>query len=144
MSQPAKPVSDAPSSWWTGSSGVGRGAPEPAGVLAAPGGLGGDPGTSEWYAGPMELLTDDQITVELSETPGWTLAGSEISRTVERHDFKDAMIFVGGVAFLAEEANHHPDILVQWNKVTLTLSTHSAGGLTAADFSMARLISGLA
>ncbi|MGD0935314.1 MAG: 4a-hydroxytetrahydrobiopterin dehydratase [Streptosporangiaceae bacterium] len=92
----------------------------------------------------MELLTDDQITAELFETPGWTLAGSEISRTVQRQDFKDAMIFVGGVAFLAEEANHHPDILVQWNKVTLTLSTHSAGGLTAADFSMARLISGLA
>ena len=69
----------------------------------------------------MELLTDDQITAELSETPGWTLAGSEISRTVQRQDFKDAMIFVGGVAFLAEEANHHPDILVQWNKVTLTL-----------------------
>jgi 4a-hydroxytetrahydrobiopterin dehydratase len=144
MSQPAKPVSDAPSSWWTGSSGVGRGAAEPAGAPAAPGGLGGDPGTSEWYAGRMELLTDDQITAELSETPGWTLAGSEISRTVERHDFKDALIFVGGVAFLAEEANHHPDILIQWDKVTLTLSTHSAGGLTAADFSMARLISGLA
>ena len=69
----------------------------------------------------MELLTDDQITAELSETPGWTLAGNEISRTVERQDFKDAMIFVGGIAFVAEEANHHPDILVQWNKVTLTL-----------------------
>jgi 4a-hydroxytetrahydrobiopterin dehydratase len=92
----------------------------------------------------MELLTDDQITAELSETPGWALDGREISRTVERRDFEDAMIFVGGVAFLAEEANHHPDILIRWNKVTLTLSTHSAGGLTAADFSMARLISGLA
>jgi 4a-hydroxytetrahydrobiopterin dehydratase len=144
MSQPAKPVSDAPSSWWTGSSGVGRGAAELAGAPAAPGGLGGDPGTSEWYAGGMELLTDDQITAELSETPGWALDGNEISRTVDRRDFKDAMIFVGGVAFLAEEANHHPDILIRWNKVTLTLSTHSAGGLTAADFSMARLISGLA
>ena len=47
------------------------------------------------------------------------------------------------MAFLAERANHHPDILIQWNKVTLTLSTHSAGGLTGADFNLARLISGL-
>ncbi len=92
----------------------------------------------------MELLTDDQITAELAESPGWALEGRQITRTVQRKDFKDAIIFVGGVAFLAEKANHHPDILIQWNKVTLTLSTHSAGGLTAADFSMARRISGLA
>ena len=91
----------------------------------------------------MELLTDDQITAELSESPGWSLEGGQITRTVQRKDFKDAIIFVGAVAFLAERANHHPDILIQWNKVTLTLSTHSAGGLTAADFNVARLISGL-
>ena len=47
------------------------------------------------------------------------------------------------MAYLAEEANHHPDILVQWNKVTLTLSTHSAGGLTANDFRLARTIDAL-
>ena len=69
----------------------------------------------------MELLTDDQITAELSDAPGWTLEGGQITRTVQRKDFKDAIIFVGGVAFLAERANHHPDILIQWNKVTLTL-----------------------
>lgn len=91
----------------------------------------------------MELLTDDQITAKLSEASGWTLEGGQITRTVQRKDFKDAIIFVGGVAFLAERANHHPDILIQWNKVTLTLSTHSAGGLTAADFNLARQISGL-
>jgi 4a-hydroxytetrahydrobiopterin dehydratase len=92
----------------------------------------------------MELLTDDQITAELAESPGWTIEDRQITRTVERKDFKDAIIFVGGAACLAEQANHHPDILIQWNKVTLTLSTHSAGGLTAADFSLARRISGLA
>jgi len=92
----------------------------------------------------MELLTDDQITAELAESPGWTLEDGQITRTVRRKDFKESIIFVGAVAFLAEEANHHPDILIRWNKVTLTLSTHSAGGLTAADFSMARRISGLA
>jgi 4a-hydroxytetrahydrobiopterin dehydratase len=91
----------------------------------------------------MELLTDDQITAELSEAPGWALENGEITRTIERRDFKDALLLVGAVAFLAEQANHHPDVLIQWNKVTLTLSTHSAGGLTAADFSLARQVSAL-
>ena len=91
----------------------------------------------------MELLNEDQIAAELAGTPGWTREGSQITRTIKRRDFRDALLLVGAVAFLAEQANHHPDILVQWNRVTLTLSTHSAGGLTAADFSMARKISGL-
>jgi 4a-hydroxytetrahydrobiopterin dehydratase len=91
----------------------------------------------------MELLTDDQITAELAESEGWALEQGEITRTFERRDFKDAMLLVGAVAFLAEEVNHHPDIDVRWNKVTLTLSTHSAGGLTAADFALARRISAL-
>ena len=91
----------------------------------------------------MELLTDDQITAELAESPGWSLENGEITQTFERKDFKDALLLVGAVAFLAEAANHHPDIDIRWNKVTLTLSTHSAGGLTAADFSLARRISAL-
>ena len=91
----------------------------------------------------MELLTDDQITAELNESPGWALENGEITRTIERRDFQDALLLVGAVAFLAEQANHHPDILIQWNKVTLTLSTHSAGGLTAADLSLARRVSAL-
>ena len=91
----------------------------------------------------MELLTDDQITAELAESEGWALEQGEITRTFERRDFKDAMLLVGAVAFLAEEANHHPDVDIRWNKVTLTLSTHSAGGLTAADFALARRISAL-
>jgi 4a-hydroxytetrahydrobiopterin dehydratase len=92
----------------------------------------------------MELLTDDQITAELAESPGWSLANGEITQTFTRQDFKDALLLVGAVAFLAEEANHHPDIDIRWNKVTLTLSTHSAGGLTAADFALARRVSALA
>ena len=91
----------------------------------------------------MELLTDDQITAELNETPGWALEGGEITRTFTRRDFSDALLLVGAVAFLAEEAGHHPDVDIRWNKVTLTLSTHSAGGLTAADFALAKRISAL-
>jgi 4a-hydroxytetrahydrobiopterin dehydratase len=92
----------------------------------------------------MELLKEDQITAALAAAPGWTREGSQISRTVGRRDFRDAILFVGALAYHAEQANHHPDILVQWNRVTLTLSTHSAGGLTEADFAMARLINTLA
>jgi 4a-hydroxytetrahydrobiopterin dehydratase len=92
----------------------------------------------------MELLTEDEIAARLSAVPGWSREGSSISCVVTREDFRDAMLFVGAVAFLAESANHHPDIAISWNRVTFTLSTHSAGGLTAADFALAGRISALA
>ena len=85
----------------------------------------------------MDLLSDEEIEVGLASLPAWTRAGGSISRTVELADFKAAMLFTGAVAYMAEKANHHPDILIEWNKVTLTLSTHSAGGLTAADIALA-------
>ena len=85
----------------------------------------------------MDLLSDEEIEVGLASLPAWTRAGGSISRTVELADFKAAMLFTGAVAYMAEKANHHPDILIQWNRVTLTLSTHSAGGLTAADIALA-------
>ncbi len=91
----------------------------------------------------MELLTEDEIAGRLSGARGWKRDGSSISTTVTRSDFRDALLFTGAVAYLAEQANHHPDVLIQWNKVTLTLSTHSAGGLTAADFDLAAKISAL-
>ena len=91
----------------------------------------------------MELLTDDEISGRLGGVPGWAREGSSITTTVTRSDFREAMLFTGAVAYLAEQAGHHPDILIQWNKVTLTLSTHSAGGLTAADFDLAAKISAL-
>ena len=53
------------------------------------------------------------------------------------------MLFAAAVGYLAEQANHHPDMTIQWNRVTLTLSTHSAGGLTSADFDLARRITAL-
>ncbi len=89
----------------------------------------------------MDLLTADEISSRLSGLSGWQQAGDAISATVTREDFRDALLFVGAVAYLAESAGHHPDITIQWNKVTLTLSTHSAGGLTAADFDLAERIS---
>jgi 4a-hydroxytetrahydrobiopterin dehydratase len=92
----------------------------------------------------VDLLTDEEITVGLASLPAWTRAGGSISRTVEFADFRAAMLYTGAAAYLAEKANHHPDILIQWNRVTLTLSTHSAGGLTAADISLAGQLDELA
>jgi 4a-hydroxytetrahydrobiopterin dehydratase len=91
----------------------------------------------------MDVLTTEALTGELASVPDWAHVGDSIRRTVTRDDFRAAMLYVGAVAYLAEEANHHPDILVQWNRVTLTLSTHSAGGLTAGDFALARTIDAL-
>jgi 4a-hydroxytetrahydrobiopterin dehydratase len=91
----------------------------------------------------MDLLNDEMIARELTEVPGWERAGDAIVKTATLGDFKEAMAYVNQVADLAEARNHHPDITIQWNKVTLTLSTHSAGGLTANDFDLARRINGL-
>ncbi len=91
----------------------------------------------------MSLLTESQITEELAGVPAWTRDGGSIITVTERQDFRDALLYVGAVAYLAESANHHPDVTIAWNKVTLTLSTHSAGGLTVNDFALARQISAL-
>jgi 4a-hydroxytetrahydrobiopterin dehydratase len=80
---------------------------------------------------------------ELTGT-GWRREGDAIVRDLQFDDFAGAMAYVNRVADLAEEANHHPDILVHgWNKVRLMLTTHSEGGLTDNDFQMARRIDGL-
>jgi 4a-hydroxytetrahydrobiopterin dehydratase len=91
----------------------------------------------------MDLLTETQISAELAELPAWARQGNEITTTTVRKDFRDALLYLGAVAYLAEKANHHPDIAIAWNKVTLTLSTHSAGGLTANDVALAHQISAL-
>ncbi len=91
----------------------------------------------------MRLLTDDEIATAIGQAAGWERTGNSITRSIKLGDFRDAMIYVGAVAHLAQAANHHPDIAISWNQVTLTLSTHSAGGLTEADFALARQISAL-
>jgi len=91
----------------------------------------------------MTLLTSEQVQAGLAAAPGWELDGSQITRTVTRKDFGDALRYVNAVGYLAEKAEHHPDIFVSWNTVRLTLSTHSAGGLTDKDFALAKAINGL-
>ena len=94
----------------------------------------------------MALLSEQEIDGALAGLGGWQLrGGTAIEREFKLDDFAGALAFVNRVGELAEEANHHPDILLHgWNKVRLTLSTHSAGGLTEADLSLARAIDGLA
>jgi 4a-hydroxytetrahydrobiopterin dehydratase len=91
----------------------------------------------------MATLTPEQVTAELTATPGWKAGDGQLTQVVTRENFRDALLFVNAVGYLAERANHHPDISIAWNKVTLTLSTHSEGGLTGKDFALARLISDL-
>jgi len=91
-----------------------------------------------------ELLTDDEISSRLQGLP-WKREGDQIARDLTFADFKAAIAFVNHVAGAAEEANHHPDITVHgWNKVRLSLTNHSAGGLTEADFRLANRIEELA
>ncbi len=91
----------------------------------------------------MSLLTEPEITAELATVPAWTRVTDSITTVTQRADFRDALLYVGAVAYLAESAGHHPDVTIRWNRVTLTLSTHSEGGLTANDFALARQISAL-
>jgi 4a-hydroxytetrahydrobiopterin dehydratase len=85
-------------------------------------------------------LTDKEIQERLQTLKDWTFSGGEIQRRYKFSEFVSAMAFVNHVAAEAEKMDHHPDILIQYNKVTLTLSTHSAGGLTSMDFELAKRI----
>lgn len=89
-------------------------------------------------------LAEPQIILALGTLPDWKKTGDVIARTFEFKDFSAAMDFTNAVAALAEQAQHHPDIDVRWNKVTLALSTHDAGGLTEKDFALARQCDALA
>jgi 4a-hydroxytetrahydrobiopterin dehydratase len=92
----------------------------------------------------MPKLNAAQIKTALQTAPDWKRQGSTITRTFQFKDFPMAIKFVNAVAQLAESAWHHPDIDIRWNKVTLTLTTHDAGGLTEKDFELAKQFDGLA
>ena len=87
----------------------------------------------------MAKLSSEEIDEALEALPEWTRSGEMIKRTFTFKGFPGAMLFVNAVAYLAEKANHHPDIDIRWNKVTLALTTHDAGGLSEKDFALAKL-----
>jgi 4a-hydroxytetrahydrobiopterin dehydratase len=87
-----------------------------------------------------QRLSDISIQRELGNLPGWSRRGDVITRTFQFRDFLTGIDFVSAVAKAADAADHHPDIDIRYTKVTCSLSTHSAGGITQKDLDMARKI----
>jgi 4a-hydroxytetrahydrobiopterin dehydratase len=88
----------------------------------------------------MARLSDEEIEERLAGLAGWERDGDAIRRAFELDDFKGSVDFVNRLTPEAEGMNHHPDLAISWNEVTVTITTHSEGGLTANDFELARRI----
>ena len=86
------------------------------------------------------LLSEPEIAASLVSVPDWRRDGDELVRTVRSVTFREAIALVGRVADAAEEADHHPDILINWKRVTFRLTTKASHGLTAKDVAMAETI----
>jgi 4a-hydroxytetrahydrobiopterin dehydratase len=92
----------------------------------------------------MSLLTKDEIAKNISVLSGWMQEENQIEKEFQFKDFAEAIAFVNKVGVEAEKMNHHPDIFIHsWNKVKITISTHSEGGITKKDFQLAEKIEGL-
>jgi 4a-hydroxytetrahydrobiopterin dehydratase len=91
----------------------------------------------------MALLSDEEIDERLQATSGWEREGDAIQTDFTHDDFKGSVEFVNRLTPTAEAMNHHPDLAISWDTVTVTLSTHSEGGLTANDFDLAARIDAL-
>jgi 4a-hydroxytetrahydrobiopterin dehydratase len=87
----------------------------------------------------IQALKESEITAELARASLWKRDGQEIVRQFVFNGFMDSVGFVNRIAAEAEKADHHPDILVQYNKVTLRLSTHDCNGLSTRDFALAKV-----
>lgn len=85
----------------------------------------------------MSLLSDQEIQDRLAGLDGWSLEGRRIVREFELDDFVGSVRFVDSLVEPAEEMNHHPDVAISWNKVTVAITNHAEGGLTEADFDLA-------
>ena len=92
----------------------------------------------------MDTLSQDQVAAALADLEGWSQEGETIARTFRFADFVHSIGFVEHLAEVAEERQHHPDIDIRYNKVTLRLSSHDAGGLTTRDVRLAEAIQHLA
>jgi 4a-hydroxytetrahydrobiopterin dehydratase len=95
-------------------------------------------------AGMSTVLTASEVGLALQTLPGWTGDGKSIVRVFQFGNFLEAIEFVNKIAVAAETANHHPDILINYNKVTLTLVSHDSGGVTRRDIGMAGKINEIA
>ena len=91
----------------------------------------------------MARLSDSEIDERLGGLDGWERSGDAIVKEFDRGDFKGSVEFVNRLTPEAEEMNHHPDLEISWKTVTVTITTHSEGGLTDGDFALARRIDSL-
>jgi 4a-hydroxytetrahydrobiopterin dehydratase len=92
----------------------------------------------------MAVLSGKEVENRLKDFPGWTFDKNQIEKTFQFKDFNSALKFINELGAEAESMNHHPDIfLFSWNKVRITISTHSEGGITQKDFTLASKINGL-
>jgi 4a-hydroxytetrahydrobiopterin dehydratase len=91
-----------------------------------------------------ELLSDEEIEARLGELEGWERDGDAIAKSFDRGDFVGSVEFVNKLVEPAEGMGHHPDLSISWSEVRVTITTHSAGGLTANDFELAAKIDALA
>jgi 4a-hydroxytetrahydrobiopterin dehydratase len=91
----------------------------------------------------MALLSDPEVKERLAGLSGWERHGDAIVKEFDREDFVGSVNFVQSLVEPAEGMNHHPDLEISWATVTVKLSSHSEGGLTAADFELASKIDGL-
>jgi 4a-hydroxytetrahydrobiopterin dehydratase len=85
----------------------------------------------------MALMTDEEIRARLDDLEGWERSGDSIRKQFKLDGFVGSVAFVNRLVAPAEDMGHHPDLEISWNKVTVSLSTHSQGGLTEADFELA-------
>lgn len=90
------------------------------------------------------LLTEDELRAALDDLPGWAYEDERIVKTFRFRDFAEALSFLNRVAQPAEEQDHHPDVAIHWNEITLTLWTHASGGITRRDVRLADAIERLA
>lgn len=91
---------------------------------------------------PAKKLSDAEIQAALRDLPGWTLEKGMLQKSYKHATFPEAIVFVSAVAQLAELANHHPDTDIRYSTITLRLTTHDSGGITAKDVALAKEVEG--
>jgi 4a-hydroxytetrahydrobiopterin dehydratase len=92
----------------------------------------------------LDVLPDNEIESRLADLEGWSRDGDAIVKTFKNDDFVGSVRFVDSLVEPAEDMGHHPDLSLSWDEVTVSITNHAAGGLTEADFDLAKRIDGLA
>ncbi len=98
---------------------------------------------ADWVEPNMPKLTDSEIDSELSKLSGWQVENGQITKTFEFQAYADGLLFASACGLLAERSDHHPDMMITWRKVKVSLSTHSENGISDKDFALAKQIDSL-